>query len=238
MPEITPTESKSVTTLLKNLMPVLHAEIWQWRSSPATALNQIAICLDIATKPQLPREEAERKAIAYMRESRDRIFKYSRRAPFQAPGDEDFGNVQGAFLTADLALLQGLGQWISPDSPANVGEQLESSAPGGKALCMWFGMTACRNKQCRLSHGPCPFCHGVKCGNQAGYLAFHLSDLKQPRQIVLTSSLGATSDGKNRGSASAGKDAGRAGNGNQGADNHQPAKRQRTDDWRNPLRKW
>ena len=53
-PESTPDETKSVLLFLKELVPVLHAEIWQWRSTPATALNQISLRLDIATAKNMP----------------------------------------------------------------------------------------------------------------------------------------------------------------------------------------
>ena len=192
-PEVIPDERTSLLRFLKGLLPVLHAEICQWRSSPATALNQIGMCLDIATNARVSPAEAEQRAITYLREARERVFRFSRRAPFQSPSDPGFGNVQSAFLTTDLGLLQALGQWVGQESSPALGVADGRHAPAQplqaseKEQCFWFGIGRCTNKKCPLAHGPRPYCRGEKCGNQQGYISWHLSDLHNPRKIVMVS---------------------------------------------------
>ena len=189
-PEVAPKETKSLLPFLRQLIPVLHAEIWQWRSTPAMALNQVALALDIAANPNLPRQEAERKTIVSLKEARDRVFKFSRRAPFADASSESFHNVQSAFQTLDLGLLQGLGQWVSPQPlPASSSAQ-EVSSGAGKSMCLWYAIGTCKKRGCTLEHGPCPFCLGTKCDSKPGFLSWHLSEMQSPREIVLSKGKG------------------------------------------------
>ena len=183
-PESCPQEAGSLNHFLKDLMTTLHAEIWQWRSTPATALNQIAICLDIACSPGVPQPEAEAQAIAYLRSVRERVFKFSRRAQFQETDSANFTSVQNAFLTTDLAMLHASksgGQGTAKAAGAQ--EAAAPTTPGD--VCLWHAMSGCRNRSCNKRHGPCPFCGGEACENKPGYLAWHLADSKTPRKIVI-----------------------------------------------------
>ena len=189
-PEATPAAAP-LLQFMKSLIPVLHAEIWQSRSTPATALNQLALCLDIATNPKMSKQEAEQCAVQYVRALRGRVFKFSRHSKFHEPSDPNFASAQSAFVTPDLALLQGLKSWV--DEGADVGGKGKSGAENSHArgtrneqmkdLCMWHAIAKCNNKHCQMSHGPCPFCGG-KCGSKPGYLSLHLKQLKTPRKIV------------------------------------------------------
>ena len=214
-PEVNPDESVSPFRFLRALLPVLHAEIWQWRSSPASALNQIGLCLDVVCKAKCSQSEAEKNTIEYLKEVRTRLFKFSRRATFQTPDEPGFAQLQNGFLTLDLGVLQTIGMSGTPlgtavNNAAGSGGPL--TTPGSdQDLCLWNGIASCRNKKCQLAHGPCPFCHGARCQNKPGYISFHLAELKKPRKIVLegdaaSGSGGVEQDQRKRGYADADAD--------------------------------
>ena len=57
-----------------------------------------------------------------------------------------------------------------------------AATPVGDEACILHGVIRCGQKSCKRSH-ECPYCSGAMCSNRAGYLEFHLAQLKNPRYI-------------------------------------------------------
>ena len=151
------------------------------------ALNRMSLALDIAANPKLPREEAERKAIAYSKETRNFVLKLSRRIPLLMPAARTSTTRRVLSRLWILACCRG---WVN-------GCRHSRSQRGARARehCQWLGdhvPLVCdggvyKNKGFNVEHGPCPFCPSTTCGNKLCFVAWHLNDLKSPRRIVLES---------------------------------------------------
>ena len=173
---------RCLASYLQSLLPVAHGSIWQFRQTPATVLNEIGYIVELSLASNRSRLESERQGVRWSLALRERIDKVSQARPMQAGDAATFSQWQEAFMFA-----------AEPGAlPASLKIPVQSSAQGNspagaarkdqKDYCMWHLIYRCRQVKCGRLH-ECPICK--ECGpTRQAPLAWHLSQLKEPRKIV------------------------------------------------------
>ena len=167
-----------LATYLKSLLPIAHAGLWQHRQTPAAVLNEMGHILDMSLDRAASRLDAERNAVRWDIAIRERLYKFSQARPLKEGDVKMFGLWQETFLFPESQRTTTTATGRQDAEPAR-----DTTEGTRQNYCLWYLIGKCTQRLCTKVHA-CPLC--ADCGSRPSPLAWHLSQLRVPRNIVMS----------------------------------------------------